>query len=397
MDAVEQAYREHWSRLLALLVTRLRRFDLAEDSLQDAFAAAARTWPSDGIPDRPAAWLMTAAHRRALDRMRRENRDRDRLPLLITGEESAPPPDDPEEIGDERLRMLFACCHPALPPEGRAAMMLRYVAGLTTAEIARLFLVTESTMAARLTRAKRKMAVAGIPLREPSAADLPERIDVLLKVVYLLFTEGYRATEGPSLIRAPLAAEAIRLGYLLGELLPDEERAVALLALMILQHSRRDARITGDGALVLLPDQDRDRWHHEEIARALDLLDFVHTPSEYAVQAWIAAEHAISETPNWPRIARLYADLEIIMPSPVVRLNRAVAVAEAGAPEAAWQLLEGLDSELSTNHLLPAVRGELLCRLGQRAEAAAAFRTALDRARTKAERDHLRQRLAHLV
>ena len=395
MEAVEQAYRDHWSRLLALLVTRLRRFDVAEDSLQDAFLAAARTWPSDGVPDRPAAWLMTVAHRGALDRLRRENRDRDRLPLLITGAETAPPPDDPEEISDERLRMLFACCHPALPPEGRAAMMLRFVGGLTTAEIARLFLVSESTMAARLTRAKHKVALAGIPLREPSAADLPDRIDVLLKVVYLLFTEGYRATEGP-LMRHRLAAEAIRLGYVLGELLPGEERIVALLALMILQHSRRDARTSSDGDLILLPDQDRDRWHHDEIAQALDLLHFVRTPNEYALQAWIAAEHATSATPDWPRIARLYADLEILMPSPVVRLNRAVAVAEAGSPEAAWALLEGLDSKLSANHLLPAVRGELLSRLGLLTEAAAAFRVALDQARTKAERDHLRRRLAHL-
>jgi RNA polymerase sigma-70 factor (ECF subfamily) len=393
-SAVEQAYRDHWSRLLALLVTRLRRFDVAEDSLQDAFAKAAQAWPSDGVPDRPAAWLMTVAHRGALDRLRREIRDRDRLPLLITGDEGAPP-DPPEEISDERLRMLFACCHPALPPEGRAAMMLRFVGGLTTAEIARLFLVTESTMAARLTRAKRKMALAGIPLREPSAADLPERIDVLLKVVYLLFTEGYRATEGP-LLRNRLAAEAIRLGYLLGELLPGEERIVALLALMILQHSRRDARTSPGGGLILLPDQDRDLWHHDEIAQAVDLLHFVRTPSEYALQAWIAAEHATSATPDWPRIARLYADLEILMPSPVVRLNRAVAVAEAGSPEAAWALLEGLDFKLSANHLLPAVRGELLCRLGQLTEAAAAFRMALDQARTEAERDHLRQRLAHI-
>ncbi|MEV6492231.1 sigma-70 family RNA polymerase sigma factor, partial [Actinoplanes sp. NPDC051633] len=355
MDVVEQAYRDHWARLLALLVTRLRRFDVAEDSLQDAFVAAARSWPADGVPANPAAWLMTAAHRRALDRLRRETRDRDRLPLLITDDRPGEP--DLDEITDERLRMLFACCHPALAPEGRAAMMLRFVGGLTTAEIARLFLVSESTMAARLTRAKRKMALAGIPLREPSAADLPERIDVLLKVVYLLFTEGYRATEGSSLVRDRLASEAIRLGYVLGELLPGEERIIALLALMILQHSRRDARIDGEGALVLLPDQDRDRWHHDEIAQALDLLHFVRTPNEYALQAWIAAEHATAAAPDWPKIARLYADLEILTPSPIVRLNRAVAVAEAGSPEAAWALLQGLDSELPANHLLSATRG----------------------------------------
>ena len=395
-DAVERAYREHWSRLLALLVTRLRRFDLAEDSLQDAFVAAARVWPRDGVPERPAAWLMTAAQRRALDRLRREASDKARLPLLITDAGVVAEPADPGEITDERLRLFFACCHPALSAESRAAMMLRFGAGLTTAEIARLFLVAEPAMSTRLTRAKRKMAVAGIPLRVPSAADLPERIDVLLKVVYLLFSEGYRATAGSSLTRDRPAAEAIRLGYLLGELLPDEERIVALLALMLFQHARRAARVSEGGALVLLPDQDRDLWHHEEIARAVDLLHFVQTPSEYALQAWIAAEHCRDGDTDWPKIARLYANLELVAPSPVVRLNRAVAVAEAGSPEAAWLLIEGLEAAMPTNHLVPAVRGELLGRLGRRTEAAAAFRNALLLARTHAEVDHLRQRLAQL-
>lgn len=401
MRAVEQAYRDHGSRLLALLVTRLRRFDLAEDSLQDAFVAAARTWPVDGVPDRPAAWLMTTAHRRALDRLRRESADQQRLPLLITDRPAvtADPAElaDPAEIADERLRLLFAACHPALPPEGRAALMLRFGAGLTTAEIARLFLVSEPTMGARLTRAKRKIAVAGIPLREPSAADLPERVDVLLKVVYLLFSEGYRATTGPELIRTGLAGEAIRIGYLLGELLPGEERIVALLALMLFQHARRDARIGPAGDLVLLPEQDRARWHHDEIAQAFDLLHFVRTPDEYALQAWIAAEYHRDGRTDWPRIARLYADLEVVAPSPVVRLNRAVAVAEAGSPEAAWELLSGLTDDMPAHHLLPAVRGELLARLGRPEEAAQAFEKALDLARTTAERDHLRRRRASLT
>ncbi|GIM91383.1 hypothetical protein Ato02nite_031760 [Paractinoplanes toevensis] len=229
---------------------------MAEDSLQDAFVAAARVWPEQGVPAKPAAWLWTAAYRRALDRVRREEADARRLPLLIA---DPAPADDYSDVADERLRLLFACCHPALRPDARAALMLRFVAGLTTAEIARLFLVGEPTMAARLTRAKAKMAVAGIPLRAPSAADLPERLDVVLRVIYLIFTEGYRATAGPELVRPRLADEAIRLGYLVGELLPGEPRTLALLALMLLQHARRDARVAEDGALVLLPDQDRAR------------------------------------------------------------------------------------------------------------------------------------------
>jgi RNA polymerase sigma-70 factor, ECF subfamily len=395
-QAVEQAYREHWSRLLAVLVTRLRRFDLAEDSLQDAFVTAARAWAADGVPDRPEAWLHTTAYRRALDRLRREDADRRRLPLLIT--DPAPSADGEEEavVTDERLRLLFACCHPALPPDGRAALMLRFVAGLSTAEIARLFLVSEPTMSARLTRAKQKMAVAGIPLRTPDAADLPERLGVVLKVVYLLFTEGYRATAGAELTRPRLCAEAIRLGYLLGDLLPAEDRIAALLSLMLFQYARRDARTDGDGRLVTLPEQDRDRWHHDEIARGLDLLAHVRSVSEYSVQARIAAEHVTGVDTDWPRIAGLYADLEKLAPSPVVRLNRAVAVAESGAPEAALALLDGLIERLPANHLVPSVRGELLHRLGRRAEAAAEFAAALQLARTEAEKQHLRRRLAHL-
>jgi RNA polymerase sigma-70 factor, ECF subfamily len=298
-------------------------------------------------------------------------------------------------VTDERLRMLFACCHPALPADGRAAMMLRFVAGLSTAEIARLFLVPEATMAARLTRAKRKMAVAGIPLRTPEPDDVPARLDVVLKVVYLLFTEGYRATAGAELTRPRLCAEAIRLGYLLGELMPGEDRIPALLALMLFQHARRDARTGPDGALVTLPDQDRDRWHYDEIARGLDLLAHVHTVSEYSLQARIAAEHATTAETDWPAIAALYADLERLTPSPVVRLNRAVAVAEAGSPEAALALLDGLDAELGSHHLLPSVRGELLLRLGRQQEATVAFTSAVQFARTQAEKNHLRRRLGH--
>lgn len=394
-DVVEQAYREHWARLLALLVTRLRRFDLAEESLQDAYVAAARTWPQQGVPANPAAWLLTAARRRALDLLRREDSDRRRLPLLVT-DEAPVEPEDPDGITDERLRLLFACCHPALPADARAALMLRFGAGLTTAEIARLFLVQEPTMAARLTRAKTKIAQAGIPLRQPTAADLPARLDVLLAVVYLLFSEGYRATTGTDLHRPRLAAEAIRLGYVLGELLPAHRETVALLALMVLQNARRDARTDAHGRLVRLGDQDRVRWHHDEIARGLGLLSALdgEPPGEYHLQALIAAEHVRPDGPDWHRVALLYADLERRTGSPVVRLNRAVAVTEAGSPEAALTLLDGLDAALPRNHLLPATRAELLLRVGRNAEAAAEFDKALALVRTDAERDHLVRRRA---
>ncbi|MDT4994019.1 MAG: hypothetical protein QOH97_3911 [Actinoplanes sp.] len=395
-DAVEQAHREHWVRLLALLVTRLRRFDLAEDSLQDAFLAAARTWPEQGVPANPGGWLMTAARRRALDRLRREDTELRHLPLLIT---DATPAGDADgwADGDERLRMLFACCHPALPPDARAAMMLRFVGGLTTAEIARLFLVGEATMAARLTRAKAKMARAGIPLRRPAPEELPDRLGVVLKVVYLLFTEGYRATAGAELTRARPAAEAIRLGRLLAELLPGEPDTIALLALMVLQHARRDARVDEQGRLVRLADQDRTRWHHDEIAVGRRLVESLGVPGgDYHLQALIAAEHCRRDETDWPRVAALYTELERRTGSPVVRLNRAVAVAEAGAPEAALSLLDGLEVALPGNHFVPATRAELLLRSGRRAAAAEAFDEALRLVRTDVERDHLARRRAEL-
>lgn len=404
-EAVERAYREHWSRLLALLVTSVRRFDLAEDALADAFAAAARTWPDRGVPANPPAWLLTAARRRALDGLRREDGDRRRLPLLVTGAAGADiAPDIAEDavadlgsIDDERLRLLFACCHPALAADARAALMLRFGAGLRTPEIARLFLVPTPTMAARITRAKAKIALAGIPLRTPTAEDLPARLGVMLKVVYLLFTEGYRATEGARLQRPRLAGEAIRLGYLLGELLPGHDEIVALLALMVLQHARRDARVDDAGRLVLLADQDRTRWHHDEIARGRELLDGLGSPAgEYHLQALIAAEHSATTGTDWTSVAGLYAELERRTGSPVVRLNRAVAVAEAGSPEAALALLGDLDAALPANHQLPAVRAELLLRLGRDAEAAAAFDAALALAGSDVERAHLLRRRATL-
>ena len=380
----------------------MRRFDLAEDARADAFTAAARTWPAQGVPANPAAWLLTAARRRVLDGLRREDGDRRRLPLLVTDPVERDIAEDTvdhmhESIDDERLRLLFACCHPALSADARAALMLRFGAGLRTPEIARLFLVPTPTMAARITRAKAKIALAGIPLRRPTAEDLPARLGVMLKVVYLLFTEGYRATAGEELQRPRLAGEAIRLGYLLGELLPGRDEIAALLALMLLQHARRDARVDEAGRLVLLADQDRALWRHDEIARGRELLDGLGPPAtEYHLQALIAAEHCAATGTDWPRIARLYAELDRRTGSPVVRLNRAVAVAEAGSPEAALALLDDLGRALPGNHQLPAVRAELLVRLGRRAEAAAEFDAALALAGSDVERAHLRERRAAL-
>ncbi|GAA1572440.1 sigma-70 family RNA polymerase sigma factor [Dactylosporangium maewongense] len=355
------------------------------------------------MPANPAGWLMTAAWRRALDRVRREEADRERLPLLVVdapGTGTVTGAGVGDEVGDERLRLLFACCHPALAPDARTALMLRFGAGLTTAEIARLCLVPEPTMAARLTRAKKKIAQAGIPLRAPAPADLAGRLDGLLTAVYLLFSEGYRATGGPALLRPRLAQEAIRLGYELGLLLPDEPEPVALLALMVLQHARRDARVDGDGHLVRLAEQDRSRWHPTELRHGCELLAFVRddgSSGRYALEALIAAEHAKAVTAagtDWARIAGLYERLEARTGSPVVRLNRAVAVAEAGDSALALALTEEAAERLPGHHLVPAVRAELLQRLGRSGEAGAAWEASLRLVRTEPERQYLLRRAA---
>jgi RNA polymerase sigma-70 factor (ECF subfamily) len=405
-EAVEQALREHWGRLLALLTRLVGSLDAAEEALQDAYATALTAWERDGVPDRPDAWLLTAARRRARDRFRREATLARKLPLLVMPEVTDGPEaaleagEEMSTIPDERLRLLFTCCHPALAVEARVALTLRLLGGLTTAQIAHAFLVPEATMAARLTRAKKKIAAAGIPYRVPPDAELPERLDGVLAVLYLVFTEGHSATSGDVPVRRDLCDEAIRLARVLVALMPDEPEAAGLLALMLLQHARRDARVDATGRLVLLPDQDRSRWDAGQIAEGQALLRAAagRAPAgAYLLQAAIAAEHArapAAADTDWGRIAALYAALEELTGSPVVRLNRAVAVAEVAGPAAGLELLDGLD--LPGFHLLPATRADLLRRLGRPAEARGQYEAALGLAGNAADRDFLTSRLAAL-
>jgi RNA polymerase sigma-70 factor, ECF subfamily len=407
-QAVEQALRSSWGRLLALLARLLGSLDLAEESLQDAFATAVAAWERDGVPDRPEAWLLTAARRRATDRLRREATLARKLPLLVVPE-SEPSHADLDEgsevttIPDERLRLLFTCCHPALSIQARVALTLRLLGGLTTAEIARAFLVPDATMAARLTRAKKKIAAAGIPYRVPADAELPERLSGVLAVLYLVFNEGYSASSGDTPIRRELCEEAIRLARVVVALMPDEPEARALLALVLLQHARRDARLDRAGRLVLLPDQDRSRWDAGQIAEGLALLAGATRPARagpYRLQAAIAAEHcraARAADTDWPAIAGLYESLERLTGSPVVRLNRAVAVAEVSGPGPALALLDGLDARLPAFHLLPAARADLLRRLGRQTEAREEYARALNLAGNAADREFLARRLSELA
>ncbi|WP_156253428.1 RNA polymerase sigma factor [Pseudactinotalea terrae] len=407
--AVEQAWQQEWGRLLGLLVGRFRDVDLAEDALADAFEAATRTWPTDGVPSNPAAWLLTTARRRALDKLRGADTARRKLPLLVVDHlrEEERGEVDIDDVGDDELKLLFLACHPALAPESQAALALRLVLGIPTAEIARLFLVTEPTMAARITRAKKKIATAGLPFAMPDDGALGDRVEVAAQAIYLCFTAGYAPGFGDAVVRADLAGEAIRLARLLVRLLERRgERApgvVALLALMMLQHSRRDARVSADGELVLLADQDRSAWHHDEISEGLALLASVPATTgraeELRVQAVIAARHATAVHPDgtdWSAIAADYARLEQLTGSPVVRLNRAVAVAEADGPRAGLALLDGLDEVLPLSHRLPAVRGELLVRAGEVDAARAALQVAIERCQHEVELTYLRNRLASL-
>ena len=373
--------------------------DTAEDVVQDAFAEAARRWPAAGLPPSPAGWIITTARNRAIDRLRREAaRDAKQAQAALLHVQEQPAEEGP--VRDDRLRLIFTCCHPALGTAARVALTLRLLGGLTTAEIARAFLVPEPTMAQRLVRAKAKIRDAGIPYRVPAEADLPARLSGVLAVVYLIFNEGYTASSGEALARADLCAEAIRLGRLLARLMPDEPEVTGLLALMLLTESRRAARTSADGVLVLLADQDRSRWDGALIAEGQALVRQClrrGQPGPYQIQAAIGAVHSdapIAAATDWDQILRLYDQLLVVAPSPVVALNRAVAVAELDGPAAALALVDELD--LDRYYLFHAIRADLLRRLGRRAEADAAYGTAIARTGNAAERAHLALAKQHL-
>ena len=413
-DQIELVFRNESGRVVATLIRLLGDFELAEDAMQDAFAAALAQWPSEGIPDNLRAWLVNVGRHKAIDRLRRHMRflaKRQQIEADLMSDHRIGqwfPDDAVAEEGpeDDVLRLIFTCCHPALPSEARIALTLRTVCGLTTAEIARAFLVSEATMAQRLVRAKGKIRDAGIPYQVPSREVLAERLDGVLAVIYLIFTEGYAATSGANLIRDELCREAIRLGRLLVELMPDRGEPDGLLALMLLHDARRDARTTPDGDVILLEFQDRSRWDKAQIAEGLSRVEAglraPALPSTYAVQAAIAALHMRAERyedTDWRQIAALYGVLMRIHPSPVIELNHAVAVSMVDGPEPALRLVDSIDKrgELNGYHMLPAVRGELLRRIGRREEAVAAYRLALSGAALEPERRFLAARLAELA
>jgi RNA polymerase sigma-70 factor (ECF subfamily) len=403
---VEEVYRAESRRVLATLIRVLGDFDLAEEAMHEAFASAVQQWRAEGVPTNPRAWLVSAGKFKAIDAMRRRARQDASLAVLaerLDAESTDPAKQDSESIEDDRLRLIFTCCHPALPAEARIALTLREVCGLTTEEIARAFLTGAPTVAQRIVRAKSKIKNAGIPYEIPSRADLPDRIDTVLQVIYLVFNEGYSASAGATLTRAELSEEAIRLGKLVMELLPEPE-VMGLCALMLLQESRRAARTSPDGELILMEDQDRTIWNRRQIDEGLSLVRQAlgsRRFGPYTLQAAIAAVHAEASTPaqtDWAQIAGLYDVLLRIEPSPVIELNRAVAIAMRDGPAAGLKLIDDIlaRGELTEYHLAHSARGELCRRLGRTADAKAAYERALSLAKQETERRFLRKSLETL-